>query len=255
MSARLRFTPRLALVFFFAVVLLAMPARAGEAQIAVAANFKPTLDALETTFEAKSSHTLVVTSGSTGKLYAQIRNGAPFDLFLAADQDRPSRLNASGAAVDGSRFTYAIGQLALWAPNADVIGPDELARGDFRRLAIANPDLAPYGAAARQVIAALHLAETTSGNLIFGENIGQAFAFVRTGNAELGFVALSQILSMSEASRGAYWTPPQELYDPVRQDAVLLARGRDNSTAIAFIEFLKSDEAAAIIESHGYQTP
>ncbi len=230
------------------------PAFAGEARIAVAANFKSTLDELEAAFEAQSGHDVIVTSGSTGKLYAQIVNGAPFDVFLAADQARPMRLEAEGAAVVGSRFTYAVGRLALWDPDGVAVGPERLSRGDDRRLAMANPDLAPYGAAARQVIAALNLSDATRDKLVFGENIGQTFAFIRTRNAELGFVALSQVLAAPAARRGAYWAPPQDMYDPIRQDAVLLARGAENDAARAFVAFLNSDDAASVIERHGYGT-
>ncbi len=235
-----------------AIVLIATPAIAGEARIAVAANFKSVADELETAFEARSDHDIVLTSGSTGKLYAQIVHGAPFDVFLAADEARPRRLEAEGRAVAGSRFTYAVGRLALWEPNAASVGADRLKGGDFRRLAIANPDLAPYGAASRQVIDALGLSGAMNEKLVFGENVGQVFAFLRTQNVEIGFVALAQVLATPEARRGAYWTPPASLYDPIKQDAVMLMRGAENDAAIAFIEFLKSEDARATIEDAGY---
>lgn len=228
------------------------PAMAGDVHIGVAANFKTAADALGGEFEKRSGHDIITTSGSTGKIYAQIVNGAPFDVFLAADQERPDRLEAEGVALSGSRFTYAIGQLVLWDPAGGAVGPHRLEADTYARLAIANPDLAPYGAAAQQVIDALGLDGAVNGKRVFGENIGQTFAFVRTQNAELGFVALSQILSLPQGARGAHWTPPQTLYAPIRQDGVLLARAKDNEAAKAFVEFLKSDDAVAIIEGFGY---
>ncbi len=242
------------LICALGAVVVTTPAVAAEARVAVATNFKSTIDEIEIAFEAQSDHEIIVTSGSTGKIYAQIVNGAPVDVFLAADQERPRRLEAGGRAVARSRFTYAIGRLALWEPGEAETGPGRLAGGDYRRLAIANPDLAPYGVAARQVIAALDLDDATEGKFVFGENVGQVFAFVRTQNAELGFVALSQLLTMPADVRGAYWTPPQDAYDPIKQDAVILARGADNEAAHAFVEFLKSDGAVAIIERFGYGT-
>ncbi len=255
MPAGFRISPYAVLLLCLSgAAMIPAPSLAGEARVAVAANFKSVIDELEIAFEAQSHHDIITTSGATGKMYAQIVNGAPFDVFLAADQERPRRLEADGDTVAGSRFTYAVGRLALWDPNAASIGPDRLAGGNYRRLAIANPDLAPYGAAARQVITAFDLDDETDEKLVFGENIGQVFAFVRTENAELGFVALSQILATSAERRGAYWTPPQETHDPIRQDAVLLARGAENAAARAFIDFLKRDEAVAIIERFGYGT-
>ena len=236
----------------FAAAFASFPAAAGEATLAVAANFKPAMDALERAFEESSQHELTVVAGSTGKLYAQIVNGAPFDLFLAADQERPRRLEAEGMAVAGMRLTYAEGRIVLWDPNGGAVGPDRLAASDYRRLAIANPDLAPYGAAAVQVLSALDALEDHAPKIVRGENIGQAFAFVQTGNAELGFVALAQVLSLPGDIRGAYWTPPQDLYDPVRQDAVLLKRAAGNDAANAFMAFLKSEQATTIIDRFGY---
>lgn len=245
---------RLFWICVFGALSVGAPAAAADVRVAVAANFKSAADALGAAFEERSGHTLVLMSGSTGKLYAQIVNGAPFDVFLAADQARPRRLENDGVALAGSQFTYATGQLVLWDPAGSAVGPDRLAAGNYRRLAIANPNLAPYGAAAQQVIAALALSGETDGKLVYGENIGQAFAFVRTKNAELGFVALSQVWSLPAETRGAYWTPPPALYAPIRQDGVLLARATDNEAARAFVEFLKSDDALAIIDSFGYIT-
>ncbi len=230
-------------------------AMAGEARVAVAANFRMVVDELQPIFAERTGHNLVISSGSTGKLFAQIANGAPFDIILAADDLRPARLEADGHAVAGSSFTYAVGRLVLWDPTGENVSADRLAQGAFRRLAIANPDLAPYGAAARDVMTALGVEEAPGKKLALGENVAQAFAFVHTGNADLGFVALSQVLAMPEAARGDYWTPPQSLYRPIKQDAALLSFGEDNAAALAFMEFLKSDEAAAVIKRSGYEVP
>ncbi|MEM6851772.1 MAG: molybdate ABC transporter substrate-binding protein [Pseudomonadota bacterium] len=236
---------------FAAANLAAGAARADEAAIAVAANFRLTLERLQATFEDASPHTLQVSSGSTGKIYAQIRHGAPYDVFLSADQDHPLRLETEGRAVAGSRFTYASGVLALWAPG----GGDPLERlraGDFRRLALANPSLAPYGAAAAQTLAGLAPGETTQQKIVLGENVGQAFAFVRSGAADLGFVAYSQVLATPVSQRGAYWRAPPSAHRPIRQDAVVLKRGAGNAAADAFVTFLKGERARAIIVDAGY---
>ncbi|MCG8441517.1 MAG: molybdate ABC transporter substrate-binding protein, partial [Caulobacterales bacterium] len=218
-------------------------------------NFKTAAEALEAAFEARSDHRIALTSGSTGKLYAQIVNGAPFDVFLAADQERPRLLEEDGRAVAGSRVTYAVGRLVLWDPSGSAAGPERLARGAYRRLAIAQPDLAPYGAAAQQTLAALGLDAPTRPKRVFGESIGQAFAFVHTGNAELGFVALSQVLSLSPSRRGRWWEPPADLHNPIRQDGVLLARASENPAAQAFLAFLSGEAAAAVITGAGYALP
>lgn len=253
MRSNLRHLFRSATLVLLIVGFSLRPAHAGEAHIAVAANFKPALDHLETAFEEQSGHRLIVTSGSTGKLYAQIKNGAPFDVFLAADEARPQKLETGGDAV--ARITYAVGQLALWEPGAAETGPHRLASPDYRRVAMANPELAPYGLAAQQVVERLGVGDATNARRVFGENVAQAFSFVRTGNAELGFVSLSLVLSVPAEERGAYWTPAQAHYDPVRQDAVLLTRGAENTAAIAFMEFLQSDAAIAIVTENGYIAP
>ena len=224
---------------------------AATAHVAVASNFKPAMDALESDFERRTGHEIIVSAGATGKIHAQIVNGAPFDVFLAADQARPRRLEEDGVAVPGSRFTYAVGRLVLWAPAGDA-DPERLRRGSYRRLAMANPKLAPYGAAAMETLSAIGLDEGERGRWVFGENIGQAFAFVRTGNADLGFVALSQIMTLPPSQRGARWTPAADAHAPIRQDAALIARASSNPAALAFVDFLKSDEAGKIIEQFGY---
>ena len=244
-----------ALVAALLVGLLPAGVAAGQARIAVATNFSDVVNALKPRFEAATGHQLVVTAGSTGKLYAQIINGAPFDVLLAADQRRPAKLEDEGDAVAGSRFTYARGRLVLWSTDPALIGLDgrQALSGSFGRLAIANPDLAPYGAAARDVLESLELYDAVSERLVLGENIGQAYAMVATGNAELGFVALSYVRNPRHAGRaGSHWQPPDSLHRPILQDAVLLRRGRNNSAAQSFLTFLQSADAGTVIEAAGY---
>ncbi len=226
---------------------------ADEALIAVATNFVEVMERLEAEFERNSGHELTLVAGSTGKLYAQIVNGAPFDVYLAADQERPRLLQEAGLAVVNSRFTYAVGRLVLWSAAPDrVTGATTLRQGGFRKLAIANPALAPYGAAARQTLEALGLYDELQERLVVGENVGQAFAMIATRNAELGFVALSYVVSPRNELRGSHWEVPQAYYGPIRQDAVLITRAADNAAAVALLGWLQADEAHTIIESFGY---
>lgn len=243
---------RLLLALSLVVCLWVSPARADEIRIALATNFKTTGDQLKADFEARSDHTLILSAGSTGKLYAQIINGAPFDIFLSADKAHPKRLIENGYAISGTHDTYAIGRLALWSAGKEV-NEESLRMGTFRTLAIANPALAPYGAAAMEILQ--HLKISTSEKIVRGENIGQAFAFVATGAADIGLVSLSQILSLPEERRGQYWLPGDDLYTPIRQDGVLLTRARDSDAARAFLIYLQSDEAKAIIAASGYTVP
>jgi molybdate transport system substrate-binding protein len=241
------------------ILLLMIPlaARPAEAIVAVAANFAPMLEELGAQFESSSPHSLRISSGSTGKLYAQIVNGAPFDLFLAADAERPRLLEASGYGVAGSRFTYATGRLVAWSADADLIGNDlasTLGQDRVRRLAIANPALAPYGAAAREVMDAMGIADTFEGRLVMGENVTQAFTLAATRNADIGLVALSTVLSLRGKRPGSYLAISPALHEPIRQDALLLVHGRDNEAALAFIRFLKTDKARAKIAASGYGT-
>lgn len=233
----------------------AQASAADDVRVAVATNFKSTLEVLAAEFESQSGHGLIISSGSTGKLYAQIRNGAPFDVFLSADDRAPQLLVGHGLAVEGSVFTYAQGRLALWSPDAAKLDAQTLQQGEFQHIAIANPQLAPYGAAARDVIEALGVADQLEDKLVFGENIGQTFAFVHAGAADLGFVAMSQILSREESERGNWWEPPQEAYTPIRQDAVLLERAAENDAAKAFVIYLQSGDAQDLIEQSGYARP
>lgn len=227
---------------------------AERATIAVATNFKTTMDDLQAAFEATSTHNLQVVVGSTGKLYAQIHHGAPYDVFLAADKARPLKLATDGDGIAETRFTYANGRLALWGRNNEVDSKERLLSANFNRLAIANPDLAPYGLAAQQVLERLAISNNVSRKLVLGESVGQTFAFVGTGNAELGLVSLAQVRALSAARQGEFWLVPDDMHDPIAQQAILLGSGADNQAAISFLTFLRGPAAAQIIASHGYET-
>jgi molybdate transport system substrate-binding protein len=237
-------------------LLATLPAQAGEVKVAVASNFSAAIHALKPQFEQATGHDMRISTGSTGKLYAQIRNGAPFGVFLAADTRRPRKLDEAGAVAEGGRFTYAQGRIALWSPEPGrVDGPDTLAEGDFQHLAMANPKTAPYGLAARQALKALGHWTDLQGRIVRGENIGQTHQFVASGNADLGFVALSQISGPNEPAQDSRWLVPQERYDPIRQQAVLLADAADSDAARALVDFLKGPKAASVIRSYGYALP
>ncbi len=234
---------------------LAGPAQAGEALIAASSNFSSALEHLEAAFERSSEHELKISLGSTGKLFAQIANGAPFDVFLSADSVRAKKLAETGAASEDNRFTYATGRLIFWYPSgtADAPAGKAIFEGrSLRKVAIAHPELAPYGTAGMETLKALGLERQLKGALAIGENIGQTFAFVASGNAEAGFVAASQMIGRNTAAE-TVWNVPAELHAPIRQDAVLLKRGQANPAARAFFEFLRSDQARAIIRAHGYE--
>lgn len=227
-------------------------AHAGETHVAVAANFTDAAQEIAARFAETTGHEALLSFGSTGQLYTQISQGAPFDVFLAADAKRPARAIEDGYGVPRLAFTYAVGRIVLWSPDAGtVIGEETLRKGDFAKLAIANPETAPYGKAAMETIEALGVFEAVRGKLVQGNNIAQTFQFVETRNAELGFVALSQLMGMQTGSR---WLVPQELYQPIRQDAVLLSSAETNEAAKAFVDFLQGPEARAIIERYGYGT-
>ncbi|QCB44856.1 molybdate ABC transporter substrate-binding protein [Hydrogenophaga sp. PAMC20947] len=230
-------------------------ATAAQAQIAVAANFAQPIKAVAELLNKTTGHTVQITLGSTGKLYAQIKNGAPFDAFLAANTEAPERLENEGLALPGSRFTYATGKLVLWSSRPDRVDPSGavLKRPDLGKVAYANPKTAPYGAAALQVMDALGLSATLAPSLVMGESIGQAYTFVYSGNADVGFVALSQVLEGGRLKGGSMWQPPQNLYAPIKQDAVLLQRGSDNPAAVALMKLLKSPEVQTLIGAYGYE--
>ena len=233
----------------------ACTAHAGDVQIAVAANFTAPAKLLAAAFEQDSGHRAQLAFGGTGKFYAQIRNGAPFEVLLAADDTTPAKLETEGAAVTGSRYTYANGRLALWSARPGYVDDkgEVLKKGGFRYLAIANPKLAPYGAAAVEVLGALKLLDAVQPRFVQGENIAQAHQFVASGNAELGFIALSQVMKGGRISEGSAWIVPGDLHQPIRQDAVLLNKGRGRPAAEAWLGFLKGDKAKAIIRGFGYE--
>lgn len=253
-SRRLEAMGRCFLGLLLAALVAPQCLSADELRVAVASNFRQAMEALAGEFESETGHRITVIAGSTGKHYAQIVNGAPFDAFLAADAERPLRLEREQRIVPGSRFTYAVGKLVLWSPQEGFVDPEGfvLTGGAFDHLAIANPPLAPYGAAARQVLESLGLWEQLGGKLVRGENIGQTFQFVVSGNADLGFVARAQLEAPGRAFGGSAWEPPQSLYSPIEQQAVLLrgtAAGRD------FLAWLQTDEARALIRAYGYDVP
>ncbi len=236
-------------------LLLLAPVQADEVQVAVAANFTAPMKLIAADFEKDTGHKAVLTFGATGRFYAQITHGAPFDVLLAADDDIPAKLEKEGAAVNDSRFTYATGRLVLWSAQPGVVDAqgEVLRKGNFRKIAIAAPKLAPYGAAAVETMNKLGLQAVLEPKVVQGESIGQAFSFVSTGNAELGFVALSQVYEGGKIKSGSAWIVPAKLHDPIRQDAVLLAKARDSKAALQLMAFLKAEKTKAVIRSFGYQ--
>lgn len=247
-------TPRTFLALFAGLTFSAS-ALAEEVQVAVAANFTAPIQAIAPAFAKDTGHTLVAAFAATGQLYAQIQNGAPFEVYLAADDSTPAKLESAGLGIAGSRFTYAMGSLVLWSAKADYIdGSDAVLKANqFQHLAIANPKAAPYGLAATQVLDKLGLRAALQSKLVEGQSITQALQFVSTGNAELGFVALSQVFKEGQLSSGSAWIVPETLYAPIRQDALLLKQGQHNPAARALLEYLQGPQAAAIITSYGYK--
>lgn len=231
----------------------ALPAMAGEVSVAVAANFTDATRDIIPLFEKATGNSVKVSFGSTGKLYAQISNGAPFEVFLAADRKRPKRAEAAGLAVPGSRFTYALGKIFLWSGKAGMWNDGEtwLKQGKFTHLAIANPRTAPYGLAAEQAMQHLGVWGAVQSKLVRGDSISQTFQFIASSNAEAGFVAGSQVKAW-KGGDGSRWEVPQAYYQPIEQQAVLLKRGGDNPVARAFLTFLKSSAARAVIRGYGY---
>ena len=228
--------------------------QAAEVQVAVAANFTAPMQKIAAVFEKDTEHRAIVSAGSTGKFYAQIKNGAPYDVFLAADTATPDKLEADGMVVKGSRFTYAVGKLVLWSAKPGFVDDQGqvLRHGEFKHLALPNPKLAPYGAAAVEVMKGMGILETVQPRFVLGENLPQAYQFVVSGNAELGFLALSQLIKDGEMIQGSVWRIPSDRHAPIRQDAVMLSRAKDNPAAVALIDYLKGEKARAIIQSFGY---
>jgi len=239
-----------ALAAVFAAFGAAAPAHAGETRVAVAANFTAPAKEIAEAFAAATGHKATLSFGSSGQFYTQIAHGAPYEVFLSADAERPARAERAGLAVPGSRFTYAVGTLVLYSRTPGLAGPDALKAGRFRKLAIADPRAAPYGEAAVETLRSLGLYDAVKPKLVTGASITQAYQFVATGAAELGFVALSQLVAEKGGSR---WVVPETRHAPIAQQAVLLNNGRDSAAAKAFLIFLRGPEAAAIIRRYGYR--
>lgn len=245
---------RWVLISLLALTFYCSPVYSGKIRVAVASNFAGPIQEIASQFENYSGHEVVLAFGSTGKHYAQIKNGAPFEVFIAADVDRPKKLEEEGLAQPGSRFTYAFGKLILWSPQSSLVDErgEVLKSGSFTHIAIANPRHAPYGKAARQILEAKGVWGKLQDRIVRGENIGQAFQFIKSGNAALGLIAYSQIKKTDKKVTGSFWIPPQALYSPVEQQAVLL---KDNSTAREFLIFFRSEQARMIIQTYGYGIP
>ena len=237
-----------------ALLTVSVISKADTTLVAVAANFTKPMTNIAEAFEKTTGHSAKLSFGSSGKFVAQIENGAPFEVFLSADDKAPAKLEQSGFAVANSHFTYAIGKLVLWSATANLVDAqgEILSKGGFKHLALADPKLAPYGAAALEVLKSKNLLTKLQPLFVQGENIAQTYQFVSTGNAELGFVALSQVIDNGKISSGSAWQIPENLYTPLRQEAVLLKKGEDNPAASALMQFLKLPEAKAIVSKYGY---
>lgn len=242
---------RLCAVIAVAVSLTAQTAFAAETTVAVAANFTDAAKEIAAAYKAKTGNDAVLSFGASGQFYTQITQGAPFEVFLSADDERPGKAITDGFGVEGTAFTYAIGKLVLWSKQPGLVqGEATLSKANFGKLSICNPVAAPYGAAAVETMKTLKLYDALQPKLVVGANISQAYQFVQTGNAEIGFVALSQVI---DDTAGSKWMVPQSLYSPIRQDAVLLKTGEGHQAAAGFLSFLKGPEATAIIKKYGYE--
>jgi len=244
----------LRLFFPLLAMVLAISVRAEEVSVAVAANFTAPMQKIAGEFEKDTGHKAQLAFGATGKFYAQIKNGAPFQMLLSADDETPAKLEQEGLALAGTRFTYAVGTLVLWSAQPGYVDDqgEVLKKGRFSKIALANPKLAPYGKAAMEALTVLGLADALAPRFVLGENIAQTFQFVGTGNAELGFVALSQVMKDGRIASGSAWVVPGRLHTPIRQDAVILAAAKGNAAAGALAKYLKGEKAKAIIRSYGY---
>lgn len=240
---------------FMAWACLLTTAQAAEVSVAVAANFAAPMQKMAAAFEQDTGHKVSMAVGSTGRFYAQIKNGAPFQVLLAADDETPAKLEKEGAALKGSRMTYAVGRLVLWSQQAGLVDDrGEVLRSErFNKLALADPKLAPYGLAAIETLTQLGLLDKLKPKFVQGENIAQTFQFVSTQNTQLGFVALSQVQSEGKITQGSAWVVPAHLHTPIRQDAIILNKGKDKPAAAALLEYLRSERARAIIRAHGYE--
>lgn len=245
---------RLISLLLVSVAGFALNAQADEISVAVAANFTAPMQKIAAKFEKDTGHKVVSSFGATGKFYAQIKNGAPFEVLLAADDETPAKLIKENAAVPGSQFTYAIGKLVLWSAKPAIVDAagDVLKNGGFDHLAIANPKVAPYGVAAVETMKALGVYDKVQPKIVTGESISQTQQFIYSGNALLGFVALSQVLKDGKIE-GSAWVVPAKLYTPIRQDGVILDKGKGKPAAEALLKYLRSDKAKAVIRSFGYE--
>jgi molybdate transport system substrate-binding protein len=237
--------------------LMSSPVHAGEVSVAVAANFSAPIERIVALFQQESGHTLKVSFGSSGKFYSQIREGAPFDVFLSADEKNPKLLEQEGLAVANTRFVYALGKLVLWSAKPGFVDDKGavLSKGDYSKIAYADPKLAPYGLAAQETLQKMDLWDKVQSKLVTGESIGQTYQFAASGNAELAFIALSQITRDGKVAEGSWWIVPANMYGPIRQSAVQLIAAKDKAAAQAFLTFLKSEKAKAVIRGFGYELP
>jgi molybdate transport system substrate-binding protein len=236
------------------LAMLGWAVHAGEVNVAVAANFTAPMKQIAADFEKDTGHKAVLSFGATGKFYAQIVNGAPFQVLLSADDTTPEKLAKEGRAVASSRFTYAIGQLVLWSPKTGYVDDQGavLKTGNYQHIAIANPKLAPYGTAALETLAKLGLTAQVQPKAVWGENIAQTYQFVSSGNAQLGFVALSQVQENGKLREGSAWVVPSNMHEPIRQDAIILNTGKDNDAATELLKYLRGEKAHAVMRSFGY---
>ena len=243
------------LVLLLAVCFLPLSSYAREVTVAVAANFTAPMKVIAQDFEKETGHRAVLAFGATGQLYAQIKNGAPFQLLLAADDKIPAKLEREGLGLAGTRFTYATGKLVLWSKNASLVDNrgEILRSGNFNQIALANPKLAPYGAAAMEVVERMGLTAAITPKIVQGANISQVFQFVSSENATLGFVALSQVFEGGKIKEGSGWIVPSNMHKPIKQDVILLRSGKDNAAAQALMQYLRSNKAKAVIRSFGYE--
>jgi len=239
------------------LLMVAQVAQAGEVRVAVAANFTAPMQEIAPLFEQASGHKVSLSFGSTGKFYAQIKQGAPYDVLVSADSKTPQKLDGDGLTVPGSRFVYALGKLVLWSAQPGMVDDKGavLRKGGYNKLAIGDPKLAVYGTAAQETLEELGLWKPVQGKLVRGENITQTYQFAASGNAELGFIALSQITKGGKVSEGSWWIVPKHYYSPIEQSAVMLSSAKDAAAAQAFLAFLKGSQAATVIRSYGYELP
>ena len=241
-------------LWFAMFIALVAPVYAAEVSVAVAANFAAPMQKIAQAFEQDTGHKAVLSFGSTGMLYAQIRNGAPYQILLSADDETPNKLEKEGLGVAGSRFTYATGRLVLWSKQPGFVDDkgEVLRTGKFERIAMANPKLAPYGAAAMETIKKLVLLPALQAKIVQGDNISQTYQFVATENAQLGFVALSQVFVDGKMAQGSAWIVPASAHTPIQQDAILLMKGQDSAAAATLMQYLRAERAKSLLRSYGY---